>query len=150
VIDGALPDDAIEREQGQLEEFFKANAEFEKADVWGKRALAYTISKKKTGHYVIFYYRAEGGVPAAFEKHIKLNENILRHLTVVRDLKNEAAREAFAVRKEKIELEKTEVDADGDEVIGSRNRGDRDNRDDRDGRDDRDNRDDRDGDEERA
>ena len=129
VIDGTLPDDAIEREQGQLEEFFKANAEFEKADVWGKRALAYAINKKKTGNYVIFYYKGEGAVPAAFEKHIKLNENILRHLTVVRDLKNEAAREAFAVRKEKVELEKPDVDADGDEVIGSRDR-DRDRDDD--------------------
>jgi small subunit ribosomal protein S6 len=101
VFDGTLSDDAINKEQAALEEFFRANSEFEKADVWGKRALAYTINKKKIGYYVIFFYRADGGVPAAFEKHIKLNESILRYLTVVRDLKNEAAREAWAVRREK-------------------------------------------------
>jgi len=113
VIDGTLADDTIRKEQEQLEEFFKANSEFEKTDEWGKRALAYTIRKKKTGHYVIFSYKAEGGVPAAFEKHIKLNENILRHLTVVRDLKNEAAREALAVRRAQGEVIKAEdVDID--------------------------------------
>jgi small subunit ribosomal protein S6 len=127
VIDGTLADDVIQREQQQLEDFFKASAEFEKADVWGKRPLAYTIRKKKIGYYVIFFYKSEGGVPAAFEKHIKLNESILRHLTVVRDLKNEAAREAFAARKEKVELEKAEGADDGDDA-------DRDDRDDRDDR----------------
>jgi len=113
VIDGTLSDDAIQREQEQLEAFFKSNSEFEKTDVWGKRALAYTIRKKKTGHYVVFSYRASGDVAGMFDKHVKLNEAVLRHLTVVRDLKNEAAREAFAARKEEIRVDKME-DEDGD------------------------------------
>jgi len=117
VIDGTLSDDAIQKELQQLEEFFKANSELEKTDDWGKRPLAYTINRKKLANYVIFFYKAEGEVPAAFEKHIKLNENILRHLTVVRDLKNEAAREAFAARKEEIKVDKPEdEDGDGDDI----------------------------------
>jgi small subunit ribosomal protein S6 len=114
VIDGTLSDDAIQREQQQLEDFFKSNSEFESVDVWGKRALAYTIRKKKSGHYAIFNYKAEGGVPAAFEKHIKLNESILRHLTVVRDLKNAAAREAFAARKEEVRVDRPDDEDEGD------------------------------------
>ncbi|MCL2689358.1 MAG: 30S ribosomal protein S6 [Chitinispirillia bacterium] len=114
LFDGTLSDDTIQKEQKQLEEFFKGNSDFEKIDVWGKRALTYTINKKKMGYYAIFYYRAEGAVPGAFEKHIKLNENILRHLTVVRDLKNEAAREALATRKERVDVEKVDMDDDGD------------------------------------
>jgi small subunit ribosomal protein S6 len=107
VIDGTLSDDAIQREQEQLEAFFKSNSsEFEKVDVWGKRPLAYTIRKKKTGHYAVFIYKAEGDIAAAFDKHVKLNEAVLRHLTVLRNLKNEAAREAFAARKEEIRIEK--------------------------------------------
>jgi small subunit ribosomal protein S6 len=113
VIDGTLSDDAIQREQEQLEAFFKSKSEFEKADVWGKRPLAYTIKKKKMGHYVLFVYKADGDIAAAFDKHVKLNEAVLRHLTVVRDLKNEAAREAFAARKEEIKVDKPE-DEDGD------------------------------------
>jgi small subunit ribosomal protein S6 len=114
VIDGTLSDDAIQKEQEQLEEFFKSNSEFEKVDVWGKRALAYTINKKKTGHFAVFYYRASGDIAAAFDKHVKLDESLLRHLTTVRDLKNEAAREAFAARKEEIRIDKPD-DEDGDE-----------------------------------
>jgi small subunit ribosomal protein S6 len=113
VIDGTLSDETIQREQDQLEEFFKSNSEYEKVDVWGKRALAYTIKKKKMGHYAIFIYKAEGDIAAAFDKHVKLNEAVLRHLTVVRDLKNEAAREAFAARKEEIRIEKPD-DEDAD------------------------------------
>ncbi|MDR2578219.1 MAG: 30S ribosomal protein S6 [Chitinispirillales bacterium] len=114
VIDGTLPDDAVEKEQQALEDFFKSSAEVEKIDVWGKRQLAYTINKKRMGHYVVYYYRGEGTVPAAFEKHVKLNERVLRHLTVVRDLKNEAAREAFAARKEEVKVEKPGEDGDDD------------------------------------
>jgi small subunit ribosomal protein S6 len=107
VIDGTLSDDAIQREQEQLEAFFKSNSsEYEKTDVWGKRALAYAIRKKKTGHYAVFAYKADGDIAAAFDKHVKLNEAVLRHLTVLRNLKNEAAREAFAARKEEIKVEK--------------------------------------------
>jgi small subunit ribosomal protein S6 len=114
VLDGTLSDDTIQKEQKQLEEFFKSNSEFEKVDVWGKRALTYTINKKKMGYYAIFYYKAEGEVPGAFEKHIKLNENILRHLTVVRDLKNDAAREALAARRERNDVDKVDADDIGD------------------------------------
>lgn len=110
VFDGTLSDDTIQKEQQQLEEFFKGNSEFEKIDVWGKRSLTYTINKKKMGYYAFFYYKAEGAVPGAFEKHIKLNDNILRHLTVVRDLKNDAAREALAARKERVDVEKVDAD----------------------------------------
>jgi len=122
VFDGTLPDDTIEKEQTALEDFFKSNSEFEKIEVWGKRALAYTIRKKKTGHYAIFYYSGEGTIPAAFEKHIKLNDKILRHLTTVRDLKNEAARAAWIERREKGELVKTE---DEDEEVGQEQSDDR-------------------------
>jgi len=114
LFDGTLSDDSIQKEQKQLEEFFKSNSEFEKTDVWGKRSLTYTINKKKMGYYVFFYYKAEGGVPGAFEKHIKLNENIMRHLTVVRDLKNDAAREALAARRERNDVEKIDADDVGD------------------------------------
>ncbi|MFP4162990.1 MAG: 30S ribosomal protein S6 [Chitinispirillaceae bacterium] len=101
VIDGSLPEDVIQKEQKQVEEFFSKNAELEKVDVWGKRALAYPINKKRSGHYVIYLYNGEGNVPADFEKSIKLNENILRHLTVIRNVKNDAARAELAARRER-------------------------------------------------
>ncbi len=100
VFDGTLSDEVLQKEQAQIEEFLKQNSAFEKTDVWGKRALAYAINKKKSGYYCLFLFEAEGGVPAALEHHMKLNEKVLRHLIVVRDLKNEAARAAYVVRRD--------------------------------------------------
>lgn len=102
VFDGTLPDDVIQKEQKQIEELLKLNGQFEKMDVWGKRVLAYTIRKKKTGVYCLFLFEGEGTAVLALDKYFKLNTNVLRHLTVVRNLKNEAARAAAATRKERV------------------------------------------------
>jgi small subunit ribosomal protein S6 len=101
VFDGTLPDDILLKEQTQIEEFLKQNATVEKVDVWGKRSLAYLIRKKKLGYYCLYQYEGEGAVTGALERHIKLNERVLRHLTVVRDMKNEKARAEFFAKREK-------------------------------------------------
>ena len=101
VFDGTLGDDILLKEQTQIEEFFKQNATLEKVDVWGKRSLAYLIRKKRLGYYCLYQYEGEGTVTAALERHIKLNERVLRHLTVVRNMKNEKARADFFARREK-------------------------------------------------
>ena len=101
VFDGTLSDDTLQKEQSQIEEFLKQNATFEKTDVWGKRSLAYAINKKKIGYYCLFLYEGEGTIVNALEYHIKLNEQILRHQTVVRNVKNDTARVAFFEQKDK-------------------------------------------------
>ena len=101
VFDGTLSDDTLLKEQAQIEEFLKQNSSFEKTDVWGKRSLAYSIHKKKSGYYCLFLYEGEGTIVNALEHHIKLNEQILRHQTVIRNVKNDAARVAFFEQKDK-------------------------------------------------
>ena len=58
------------------------NGEILRRDDWGKRKLAYTINKRQHGYYVIFYYKAEAAVVAAMEAALKLNENVLRWMTL--------------------------------------------------------------------
>ena len=101
VFDGTLPEDVLQKEQRQIEELIARHAEFEKTDVWGKKTLAYPIRKKRTGYYCLFIYSGTGDAVQALDRHIKLNESILRHLTVVRDLKNEVARQNAAQRRER-------------------------------------------------
>jgi small subunit ribosomal protein S6 len=101
VFDGTLPDDVLQKEQSQIEEFLKQNATFIKTDVWGKRTLAYQVKKKKLGYYCLFLYEAEGSVISALERPLKLNERVLRYLSVVRDAKVESVRAAFFTRREK-------------------------------------------------
>ena len=87
IFDGSLPDDTIQKENTAFEEFLKTNAEFEKTDVWGKRNLAYQIRKKKAGFYFLYNYQdqSEKNISGKIEKHFKLNDSVLRHLTVIRE-----------------------------------------------------------------
>ena len=52
---------------------------------WGMRTLAYEIKKKSRGYYVIYYFCAEPGIIKDFERELKLNENILRYMTILFD-----------------------------------------------------------------
>lgn len=49
---------------------------------WGKRALASSIKRKETGYYVVGQFEAEATVLPEFERAIKLEEGVLRHLVV--------------------------------------------------------------------
>ena len=54
---------------------------------WEDRKLAYPINKQKKGSYHIVYYRMESTKQADFEQDLRLNENLLRHLTLAVDPK---------------------------------------------------------------
>ena len=43
----------------------------------------YQINKKTHGFYVIFYYKAESSVVSTLEAAFKLNDNVLRWMTLV-------------------------------------------------------------------
>lgn len=52
---------------------------------WGKRTLAYPIDSKETGNYVVAQFETDPEVLAEFERAIKLDEGVLRHLLVIND-----------------------------------------------------------------
>lgn len=57
-------------------------AEIHKLDNWGVRKLAYPIQKAERGCYVQTLFCAEPEVIAEFERRLRLDEKILRFLTV--------------------------------------------------------------------
>jgi len=57
-------------------------AEIHKLDIWGVRKLAYPIQKVERGCYVQTLFCAEPEVIAEFERRLRLDEKILRFLTV--------------------------------------------------------------------
>ena len=69
----------IQRIQGLLQ---KRGAEIERVVRWGLRTLAYEIKKKTRGYYVIFYYFAEPSIIKEVEQELRINENVLRYMTV--------------------------------------------------------------------
>ena len=54
---------------------------------WDDRKLTYPIRKQKKGSFHIVYYRIESTKQADLERDFKLNESLLRHLTMVIDPK---------------------------------------------------------------
>ncbi len=83
IIDAMISDDAIKAEIETIAvNITKGNGEILRRDDWGKRKLAYTIKKRQHGFYVIFYYKAEPATVASVEAALKLNENVLRWMTL--------------------------------------------------------------------
>lgn len=56
--------------------------EVKKTEQWGLRTLAYRIRKNKKGHYVMFNLDAPADAVAELERTMRLNEDVLRYLTI--------------------------------------------------------------------
>lgn len=57
-------------------------AEIHKLDNWGVRKMAYQIKKVERGCYVQTLFRAEAPVIAEYERRLRLDEKVMRFLTV--------------------------------------------------------------------
>jgi small subunit ribosomal protein S6 len=56
-----------------------------KVEHWGKRKLAYSIRHKREGIYFLVEFEAPGDAVAKLEQYCRLQESILRYLTVSRE-----------------------------------------------------------------
>jgi len=50
---------------------------------WGKRQLAYPIDRNENGYYVVAQFSTEPGALPEFERLLKLDDEVLRHLVVL-------------------------------------------------------------------
>ncbi|HKQ57195.1 MAG TPA: 30S ribosomal protein S6 [Candidatus Eisenbacteria bacterium] len=50
---------------------------------WGKKRLAYEIEKKRDGIYTLVLYQAPGPTVKEVERRLRLNEAVMRVLTVI-------------------------------------------------------------------
>jgi small subunit ribosomal protein S6 len=64
---------------------------------WGNRKLAYPIQKETRGRYSHFVYTGKGDVVAEVERNLRLNEFVMRFLTV--NIDKEFEKEAFLKRR---------------------------------------------------
>jgi small subunit ribosomal protein S6 len=55
----------------------------EEVERWGRRRLAYQIRKVHEGTYTLIRFQAEAQTLKDLERRYRLNENLLRHLTVL-------------------------------------------------------------------
>jgi small subunit ribosomal protein S6 len=64
--------------------------EVKKREYWGLRNLAYRMKKNRKGHYVLFNIDAPAPAIAELERTMRINEDVLRYLTLRVDQLEEA------------------------------------------------------------
>ncbi len=74
---------------------------------WGKRKLAYIISKHQRGHYIYLNYVAPATLVAEVERTLGLEDQLLRFLTVKLEENVEIeARRALAEERKRLRIER--------------------------------------------
>lgn len=61
----------------------QAGGEVIEVQRWGKRKLAYVIRKRRDGTYVHVKHKSPPELIAEMDRRFRLNESVLRHLTIV-------------------------------------------------------------------
>lgn len=84
-------------------------------DHWGTRQLAYPIDKKTSGYYVVAQFRTDPTALVEFERVLKLDEDLMRHLLVLHEGEPTAPLSVAAVRRRTGEKAEEESDEDEEE-----------------------------------
>lgn len=83
LINAALEDEQIQSIVSHIKEIIlNSDGKIVEIEDWGRKRLAYVVKKSKIGYYVIFRFNALPNVNSKLERFYKLDENILRYLTI--------------------------------------------------------------------
>lgn len=78
-----LSDDALKTIQEKLKGVVgQYSGEVVLTEDWGKKKLAYPIQKETRGHYSYMVYSGKGDIVHEIERNLRLQEHVLRFLTV--------------------------------------------------------------------
>lgn len=103
VIDGNLEDPSIEEVINKYLGFFKKNnVEVKNIDRMGRRRLAYPIRKKLNGYYICFLIETDPSFVKKLEKTYRIDESVLRYLTIYMSKKTLEEKELYIRKKAEI------------------------------------------------
>ncbi len=81
IADAELDSEALEELEGKVKAWIEAaGGKPGKVDSWGKQKFAYPIQKKNEGFYNFIEAEMPPQAPAAVERDMRLNEQILRFM----------------------------------------------------------------------
>lgn len=85
IVFSPLTDEAtVEREIEKVTQAVsRASGKLVATQKWGTKRMAYPIQKHAQGNYVHFVYQAPPVVPGELDAGFRINEAVLRHLTVL-------------------------------------------------------------------
>ncbi len=88
ITNATLDDEQINSIVKNITDLIKENGgEITEIELWGRKRLAYPINKSKSGYYTIYRFKANPAFIAKLERMYRLDENIIRYLTIVLDKK---------------------------------------------------------------
>lgn len=85
IIKPNLKEGEIESIVTGITDLINENGEVTKVEKMGVKKLAYEIQKNKEGYYIIFYFEVRSEFIVELERHYRINENILKFITVKHD-----------------------------------------------------------------
>ena len=92
VLKPTLTEEEIAKNIEAVQNVITANGgEIAATDKVGMRDLAYEVQKNKRGYYTIIYYKAPGSAIKEIERNFRINENVIRFMTVKYENKKEQA-----------------------------------------------------------
>ena len=84
VLNPDVSDAQVDAEVEKIREFVTSKkGEVTEIQKWGRRKLAYEIGKNREGNYTLIRFQSDSMVPQELERRYRLNENMLRFLTVL-------------------------------------------------------------------
>ena len=88
IINAALEDTQIEQTIASIQENITTNGgEITDTENWGRKRLAYNINKAKSGYYFISRFTAPTESVEKIERVFRLDENVIRYMTIALDKK---------------------------------------------------------------
>lgn len=90
IVKPTLTEEEIKSTIAQVEDILTANgAEIIARDAMGMKKLAYPIEKNARGYFYVMYYKAAPSAISEIERRFRINEEILRFVTMKYDSKRE-------------------------------------------------------------
>ena len=90
VLRPTLTDEEIAKNIENIQNVITAQGgEIAATDKVGMRDLAYEVQKNKRGYYTIIYYKAPGSAIKEIERNLRINEDVIRFITVKYENKKE-------------------------------------------------------------
>ena len=71
-----------------------------RVDNWGLKNLAYRIKKNRKGHYVLLNISAPASAISEFERVMRINEDIIRYMTIKVDSFSDANQNSESAAEE--------------------------------------------------
>jgi small subunit ribosomal protein S6 len=85
IVDPQLKEEGWESVIDKYSGIITQNGSIKQVDRWGLRRLAYEINNETHGYYVHLIHESKASVPRELERQFQLDEQCLRHLTVIAD-----------------------------------------------------------------